>query len=67
MYQLKHPFNNGTTHFQAEKAQEDQTCKRLKRVFNIDIELCPRQQAPPRQPPIRVTGPITAEIQFDAS
>ncbi len=26
-----------------------------------------QQQAPPRQPPIRATGPITSEIQFDAS
>ena len=25
-----------------------------------------QQQAPPRQPPRRVTGPITSEIQFDA-
>ena len=66
--------------------------ERLKRVFKIDIELCPKcggqlrviaaitqpdviqkildhvhqQQAPPRQPPRRVTGPITSEIQFDA-
>ncbi len=66
--------------------------ERLKRVFKLDIELCPRcggrlrviatitqpeviqklldhvqqPQAPPRQPPIRVNGPITSEIQFDA-
>lgn len=67
--------------------------ERLKRVFKIDIELCPkcggklhaiaaitqpdviqmimdhvhRQQAPRRQPPAGVNGPITSEIQFDAS
>ncbi len=66
--------------------------ERLKRVFAIDIEVCPKcggklrviatvtqpdviqkildhvhqQQAPPRQPPGRVNGPITSEIQFDA-
>ena len=66
--------------------------ERLKRVFKLDIELCPRcggrlrviatitqpeviqklldhvqqPQAPPRQPPIRVNGSITSEIQFDA-
>ncbi len=66
--------------------------ERLKRVFAIDIEVCPKcggklrviatitqpeviqklldhvqqPQAPPRQPPIRVNGPITSEIQFDA-
>ncbi|MCZ6658060.1 MAG: transposase [Gammaproteobacteria bacterium] len=67
--------------------------ERLKRVFKIDIEVCPKcggrlrviaaitesnviqkildhvhlQQAPPRQPPGRVYGPITTEIQFDVS
>jgi hypothetical protein len=25
-----------------------------------------QQQAPPRQPPARVNGPVTTEIQFDA-
>ena len=66
--------------------------ERLKRVFKLDIELCPKcggqlrviaaitepdvinkildhvhqPQAPPRQPPRRVTGSITSEIQFDA-
>ena len=66
--------------------------ERLKRVFKLDIEVCPRcggrlriiatitqpeviqklldhlqqPQAPLRQPPIRVNGPITSEIQFDA-
>ena len=66
--------------------------ERLKRVFLIDIEQCPRcggrlrviaaitqpeiihkildhvrkPQAPPRQPPGRVSGPTTAEMNFDA-
>ena len=65
----------------------------LKRVFKLDIEVCPKcggklrviaaiaqpgviqknldhvhqQQAPPRQSPSRVYGPITTEIQFDVS
>ncbi len=34
-------------------------------VFNVDQ--IDGLQAPPRQPPRRVTGPITAEIPFDAS
>ena len=156
VYELKHPFNNGTTHFVFEpleflaklaalvprpranltryhgllaphakyrhlvvptpnrraKKKRKHTAgaeskpavetdrplaplswaERLKRVFKIDIELCPKcggqlrviaaitqpdvinkildhvhqQQAPPRQPPGRVHGPITTEIQFDA-
>lgn len=67
--------------------------ERLKRVFAIDIEVCPmcggklrviaaisqpdviqkildhvhQQQAPPGHPPGRVNGPLTSEIQFDAS
>jgi len=67
--------------------------ERLKRVFQIDIEQCPRcgghlrviaaitqpdviqkvldhahqQQAPPRKPPGRASGPINTRIQFDAS
>jgi hypothetical protein len=66
--------------------------ERLKRMFKIDIELCPRcggklrviatitqpdviqkildhahqQQAPPRKPPDRASGPINTRIQFDA-
>ena len=40
---------------------------RLPNVIQKILDHVHQQQAPPRQPPRRATGPITSEIQFDAS